>query len=52
MSTVYNSHQWLFVIGSVVVHAGADDLKTQPTGYAGARVGCGVIGIADPNMKM
>lgn len=28
----------------VIVHEKADDLKTQPTGNAGARVGCGVIG--------
>ena len=35
------------VIGrAVVVHAKADDLKTQPTGDAGGRLGCGVIGIA------
>lgn len=33
------------VIGrSVVVHAKADDLKTQPSGDSGARVACGVIG--------
>jgi Cu-Zn family superoxide dismutase len=39
------------IIGrSIIVHAAADDLKTQPSGNAGARVGCGVIGIADPKM--
>jgi len=30
----------------VVVHANPDDLKTQPTGNAGGRVACGVIGVA------
>jgi len=35
------------VIGrSVIIHEKADDLKSQPTGDAGGRVACGVIGIA------
>lgn len=32
---------------SVVVHADADDLKSQPSGNAGPRVALGVIGLAD-----
>jgi superoxide dismutase, Cu-Zn family len=41
------------IIGrAIIVHAGRDDLKTQPSGDAGARIGCGTIGIADPNAAM
>lgn len=36
---------------SVVVHADADDLKSQPSGNAGPRVGVGVIGVANPEKK-
>jgi Cu-Zn family superoxide dismutase len=35
------------IIGhAIIIHEKEDDLKTQPTGNAGARVGYGVIGIA------
>jgi Cu-Zn family superoxide dismutase len=35
------------VVGrSVVVHAKADDLKSQPAGDSGTRIACGVIGKA------
>jgi len=38
------------VIGrAIVIHAGEDDLESQPTGAAGSRVGYGVIGVAKDN---
>jgi superoxide dismutase, Cu-Zn family len=37
------------IIGrGVIVHEASDDMATQPTGNAGGRVACGVIGIAGP----
>ncbi len=35
------------IIGrAIIIHGGEDDLKSQPSGNAGPRVACGVIGIA------
>jgi Cu-Zn family superoxide dismutase len=41
------------IIGrAVIVHEKADDLKTQPSGNAGARFACGIIGVANPKPPM
>lgn len=35
------------IIGrGIIVHAGEDDLSSQPSGAAGSRIACGVVGIA------
>lgn len=36
---------------SIVVHAGKDDLQSQPSGDAGARVAVGVIGVGNPEVQ-
>jgi Cu-Zn family superoxide dismutase len=39
------------IIGrGLIVHAGEDDLQSQPTGAAGARVGMAVIGHSNPSL--
>ncbi len=36
------------VVGrGIIVHAGADDFTSQPSGDAGARIGCGAIALAE-----
>ncbi|MCH8548027.1 MAG: superoxide dismutase family protein [Balneolaceae bacterium] len=34
---------------AVVVHEQRDDLESQPVGDAGGRIGCGIIGVANPD---
>lgn len=36
------------IIGrGIIIHAGEDDFESQPSGAAGARIACGVIGVAE-----
>jgi superoxide dismutase, Cu-Zn family len=43
-TTVVAPHMKMGVEAALVVHAGVDDLKTDPAGNAGDRVACGVVG--------
>ncbi len=43
-STIVAPHMKMGVEAALVVHAGVDDLKTDPSGNAGDRVACGVVG--------
>ena len=36
-----------FIGKAVIVHGGADDMVSQPSGDAGPRIGCGVIRVAE-----
>jgi len=42
-ATVIAPHMKMGVDAALVVHAGIDDLKTDPSGNAGDRVACGVV---------
>ena len=47
LDTVISLEGRFSIIGKgIIVHDKVDDLKSQPTGNAGARVACGVIGLA------
>jgi superoxide dismutase, Cu-Zn family len=42
-ATIVAPHMKMGVDAALVVHAGIDDLKTDPSGNAGDRVACGVV---------
>ncbi len=47
MSYIDNKIQLSHILGrGVIVHAGEDDFNSQPSGAAGERIACGVIGIS------
>src|SRR3954469_8468305 len=42
-ATVIAPHMKMGVASALVVHAGVDDLKTDPAGNAGDRIACGIV---------
>ena len=42
-TTIVAPHMKMGVDAALVVHAGVDDLKTDPAGNAGDRIACGVV---------
>ena len=50
-STVVKGKLSQFLGRSVVIHAKADDMKTQPTGNSGNRIACGVIAASMPPVQ-
>ena len=42
-STISAPHMMMGMDAALVVHAGVDDLKTDPAGNAGDRVACGIV---------
>ena len=42
----------LDIVGkAIIVHAGADDFTSQPSGVAGGRIGCGEIELVECSLK-
>jgi Cu-Zn family superoxide dismutase len=44
--TVMAPHMKMGAAAAIVVHAGVDDLKTDPSGNAGDRIACGIVSAA------
>jgi superoxide dismutase, Cu-Zn family len=47
-TTISLSGEYSIIGRGLIVHEKEDDLTTQPTGAAGARIACGVVGVGKP----